>query len=106
MTEQKQPRDYWTKDGAFFVCDGYKYGIAPDGSTVCVGPVSGVTQTTPVAEKVVLQHPTKAIVLTTLKPAVVLQQKHGGGRPKKEGEVHRTTKWRREKQGVLLSWER
>ena len=39
MSKQK---DYWTKDGAFFVCDGWKYGIAPDGRTVCVGQVEKV----------------------------------------------------------------
>ena len=102
MPEEKQQRDYWTKDNSIFVCDGWKYGIAPDGSTVCVGPVSGVIQTTPVAEKVVLQHAIKGNVLTAPKPIGVLQQKHKGGRPRKEGVVHRTTKWRREKQGVLL----
>ena len=101
MTDQK---DYWTKDGAFYVCDGQKYGLAPSGSTVCVGSVPGASQTLPVAEKVVLQQDTKGIALTAPKPVEVLQQKHRGGRPRKEGEVHRSTKWRREKaeQGVLI----
>ena len=31
------PRDYWTPDGAFFVCDGEKYGVAPDGQTARQG---------------------------------------------------------------------
>ena len=53
MTDQKPSRDYWMKDNAIFVCDGWKYGLTKDGSTVCVGPVSGAIQTTPVAEKVV-----------------------------------------------------
>lgn len=103
MTDQKPSRDYWMKDNAIFVCDGWKYGVTKDGSTVCVGPVAKPTETTPVAQKVVLQQVIKGNVLTAPKPVGVLQQKHGGGRPKKEGEVHRSTKWRREKaeQGVL-----
>lgn len=48
-----QNKDYWMKDNNILVCDGWKYGVAKDGSTICVGPVSGATQTTPVAEKVV-----------------------------------------------------
>lgn len=104
LTEQKPTKDTWIKDNSLFVCDGQKYGITKDGSTVCGGSVPGATQTTPVAGKVVLQQGVKGKVLTAPEPAVVLQQKHGGGRPKKEGAVHRTTEWRREKaeQGKLL----
>lgn len=90
------------KGNSIFVCDDKKYGTAPDGSTVFVGPVSKPTETPPVPQKVVLQQAIKGNVLTAPKPVEVLQQKHGGGRPRKEGEVHRTTKWRRVKQGVLL----
>ncbi len=34
------------------------------------------------------------------KKRVVMQ--HPGGRPRKQGEVHRATRWRRAKQGILL----
>ena len=101
MTEQKQTRDYWMKDNSIFVCDGWKYGIAPDGRTVCVGPVSGVSQTTPVQEKPVTK-PQLEGNLPVQKVTEVLLHKNKGGRPRKEGKVHRQTKWRREKQGVLL----
>lgn len=106
MTEQKPSRDYWMKDNAIFVCDGWKYGITKDGSTVCVGPVSGAIQTTPVQENPVAKIPTKGNVLVETpqpqKEVIMQQEKRGRGRPKKEGEVHRTTKWRREKQGSLF----
>lgn len=104
LTDQKPSKDYWIKDNALFICDGQKYGLTKDGSTVSVGPVPGVVQTTPVAEKVVLQQVVKGNVLTAPKPVGVLQQKHRGGRPRKEGAVHRTTEWRRKKeeQGKLL----
>ncbi len=104
MTEEKQSRDYWTKDNSIFVCDGWKYGIAPDGSTVCVGPVAGAIQTTPAQENPVAKIPTNGKLPLELEKGIMQQEKRGRGRPTKEGEVHRTTKWRREKaeQGVLL----
>ena len=101
MTEEKQQKDYWMKDNNIFVCDGWKYGIAKDGSTVCVGPVSGVIQTTPVKENPVTKPLTKGNVPVE-QPVEVLLHQNKGGRPRKEGEVHRQTKWRREKQGMLL----
>lgn len=95
MTEQK---DYWTKDNSIFVCDGWKYGIAPDGSTVCVGSVSGVNQTIPVQEKPVT-NPQLEGNLSAQETAEVLLQKNKGGRPRKAGgePVSRMTEWRREK---------
>lgn len=51
MTDQKQPKDCWMKDNALFICDGWKYGTAKDGQTVCVGSVAVATQTTPVAKE-------------------------------------------------------
>jgi len=104
MTDQKQSKDYWMKDNSIFVCDGRKYLIAPDGSTVCTGPVSGATQTTPVAKNSVAKIPTNGKLPLDLEKGIMQQEKRGRGRPKKEGAVHRTTKWRRKKeeQGVLL----
>ncbi len=60
------------------------------------------TQTTPARQEVVAkikQHGNPPIT----EKQVVLQ--HPGGRPRKQGEVHRATKWRRQKeavQGVLV----
>ena len=104
-------KDQWIKNGSIFVCDNYKYGIAPDGATVCAGPVEEemlVGETTPnvidtiqIKPVVVLQQPTKGNLLTVGKKQGVMQHR---GRPRKEGKVHRTTEWRRrqEHQGVLL----
>ena len=102
MTEPKQQKDYWAKDNSIFVCDGWKYGITPNGKTVCVGPVSGVIQTTPGAENSVAKIPTNGKLPPDLEKGIMQQEKRGRGRPTKEGQVHRTTKWRREKQGRLL----
>ena len=105
MTEQKQSRDYWMKDNNIFVCDGWKYGLAKDGSTVCVGPVAGAIQTTPAQENPVTE-PKLEGNIPKQETAGVLLHKNKGGRPRKpEGEsVSRQTEWRRqkEKQGVLL----
>ena len=106
MTDQKPSRDYWMKDNSIFVCDGWKYGITKDGSTVCVGPVAKPTETPPEPQKPVAKIPIKEILpikmSQTQEKGIMQQEKRGRGRPTKEGEVHRTTKWRREKQGVLL----
>lgn len=103
MTEQKQQKDYWMKDNSIFVCDGLKYGVAKDGSTVCVGPVSGVIQTTPAQENAVTKPQLEGNLPVQEKEEVLLH-KNKGGRPRKEGEIHRQTKWRRKKetQGVLI----
>ena len=92
MTDKKQVRDYFTDDG-FFICDGQKYGIAPDGRTYCAGPVVDTCHTTQDTAGEALEGGGKG----KLPPAVVMQQKHPGGRPRKEGEVCRVTLWRREK---------
>jgi len=97
LTNQKQSKDYWIKDNALFVCDGWKYGITKEGATVCTGSVPGATQTTPVAEKPVAKIPTNGKLPPDLEKGIMQQEKRGKGRPKKEGAVHRTTKWRREK---------
>ncbi len=67
------------------------------------------TKTSPVAQKRVAKLPTKGIVLGIKEKRIIQHRKrvimqHPVGRPKKAGEVHRVTEWRREKakQGVLL----
>ncbi len=100
MSNHDTRGDHWTKDTAFFIYLGEKYGVIPDGQTVSLGPVSGAGQRPPDAQKPVAKIPTKGIVPLT-PPQPIMQHR---GRPRKEGQVHRTTKWRREKaeQGVLL----
>lgn len=100
MTEQKQQRDYWMKDNNIFVCDGYKYQIAPTGETVCTGPVTGAVS----GQQEQASGVAKLATNGKVPPPEVLQQKNAGGRPRKEGQVSRSTEWRREKekQGVLL----
>lgn len=59
-------------------------------------PVPGRAEALPVIKEVVAKPADKGMALVG-----VLQ--HAGGRPKKEGKVHRTTEWRRKKvQGVLF----
>lgn len=50
-TGETKSKDGWMQDKAFFVCDSWKYGIAKDGTTVCVGPVSGATKASPAQEE-------------------------------------------------------
>ena len=57
------------------------------------------TQTAPARQEVV------AKLVHYGKPPITEKQvvmQHPGGRPRKQGEVHRATRWRRAKQGVLL----
>ena len=60
----REVKDYWTKDGAFFVHYGKKYGVEPDGQTVCVGPVSGATLTPQDSKNSVTKIATKGITPT------------------------------------------
>jgi len=105
MTVQKQERDYWTSDGAFFVCDGWKYGIAPDGSTVCVGRATGANHKPQNRKlgvsKIAQGQPLREMVKRPQNNGIM---KHLG-RPRKEGDqISRVTKWRRAKetQDVLV----
>ncbi len=56
------------------------------------------TQTAPEGQGVVAKVVQPTIPSITEKQGIM--QHHG--RPRKEGEVHRTTEWRRQKQGALL----
>lgn len=101
MTE----RDYWTPDGSFFICDGRKYGVTPNGGIACLGEAQDTANKPSALQRVVLQQPIKGNVKGASSQTVVMQQKHAGGRPIKDSAVHRTTAWRRqqkEKQGLLL----
>ena len=49
--------------------------------------------------EVVLQQPHNGIIPRATTEEVL---HHGGGRPRKEGEVHRTTRWRREREKQLV----
>ena len=99
------PKDYWTKDNNFYATGGKKWGVTKTGSTVCLEPVA-TGETLPDGDRV---SPDKLEVVAKLEdegntPVGVLQ--HAGGRPRKEGKVHRVTEWRRKKeqeiQGVLI----
>ena len=49
------PKDYWSKDGLFFVHYNQKWGVDKNLATVCLGPVtessSGVGESPPAKEK-------------------------------------------------------
>lgn len=102
-------KDYW--DGNRFICDGVAWGVAPDLSTFCVGvidaPASDIkaVEALPAKQDIVLLQNINSKVLPAKKQAVVMLQKHGGGRPVKQGAVTRMTEWRRQQkelQGVLI----
>ncbi len=116
-TETKQRPGYWEDDGigGAYVLDGYRWGVSRSGATVCLGPVkkkvkdSTTTATIPLykGQEAVSKLLGDRLSIPTKKQAqkrVVMQQpsKHPGGRPRKEGEIHRVTAWRRAKQGVLV----
>ena len=94
--------DNWTIDGNIFILDGLKYSVAPSGKTICLGvateKVSDGVRNLPGGQGVILQHPIKGNVLDDNSQVVVMQQKHAGGRPRKQGAVHRITTWRRQKE--------
>ncbi len=108
---EKVNTDHWTADGAFFICDNWKYGIAPGGTTVSLGPekppeaidkpLDGKNGVTKLSVKGIL--PSEKI---QVQETEVLLHENKGGRPRKsEGEaVSRMTTWRRGKelQGKLL----
>ncbi len=106
ILEKEKKRPDWDGKG-FFIGEGYRWGVKEINGelrTICAGPVNekppDVAEALPTATEVVAKLPDKAIPHED----IVMQQKHAGGRPKKEGGVHRITKWRREKaeQGVLI----
>ncbi|MFC2033710.1 hypothetical protein ACFLUB_04270 [Chloroflexota bacterium] len=100
--------DYW--EGNHFICDGIAWGVAPDLSTFCAGiikaPASSqnAAEALPAKKDIVLSQRIKGKTRGSEKRAVVLSQKHPGGRPVKQGEVSKRTEYRRkqrELQGVL-----
>ncbi len=106
--------DYWTKDGAFFIHSGQKYGISASGKTIYCGLVevkeSGRASAEALSkgQEVVAKLPEGELVgvedVQAENGGSFETSKHLGGRPRKEGKVHRVTTWRRgkETQGVLL----
>ena len=108
--------DFWTKNDSVFVCDGNGYVVAPSGATVCIGPVdqngNAIKENQDnvlnnllddsALEKGVAKIKSEGYVTDNNKSGIFATEKRGKGRPKKEGPVHRTTEWRREKQGVLI----
>ena len=102
--EMELPKDYWSKDGNFFVHYGEKWGITKNLATVCLGRVtetdSGASEALPARENPV----SKLLVNGNPLPPTYETKYQGTGRPKKEGEVSRTTEWRRKKklQEMLL----
>ena len=105
-------KDYW--DGNRFICGGVAWAVAPDLSTFCAGVVGAPASDTKAVQS--LPSPSDNHCITTLnttaspdeetteKTTVVMQSKHAGGRPRKQGLVHPITLWRRKKarQGALL----
>ena len=61
-------------------------------------PIPEATQTTPARQEVVAKIKQHGKPPITEKQGIMQQR----GRPRKEGEVSRATRWRRAKQGVLL----
>ena len=106
----REVRDQWSADGNFYNCDGWKFGVTPEGHTVCCGRVAGKmpdnADKPPDSQKVVTKPITKDFVLGEKIEEVLLHGENKGGRPRKPtGEpVSRQTEWRREKevQGVLV----
>lgn len=125
--------DGWSPDGQVFIHYGKGYTVAPNLATVCIGPVNAdgkpledvfkppgyISDTAPEPPD---NSPAQKKGVAKLQDMETVgvndsqiqnggsfatsKTKHPGGRPKKEGAVHRTTAWRRQKaqveQGVLL----
>ena len=70
-------------------------GKRPEWVPVGAGEPSSRAEALSTLEEVDAKLPINGIL-----PVAVMQ--HAGGRPRKEGRVHRTTTWRRQKQGMLV----
>ena len=103
------PKDYWTKDGNFFIHYGKKYGVTKNLGTVCLGTA---TETSPdgaealsEGREVVTKIPDKGIIpapdIQNQGMGILLQS--GRGRPRKTTSepVSRMTEWRRGKEKQL-----
>ena len=99
--------DYWIKGSAIFVHYDRQYGITAEGLTAYrLGDNREGAVAIPAKARGVAKLPDRemvgAVEKAVEKEGSYATIKHAGGRPKKEGEVHRVTTWRREKQGTLL----
>lgn len=103
-------KDYWESNGAIYVHYGMRYGTSIIDGQVgigCLGKVQKPAETPPdgsnsACAKIVNGNGLTDNIQIQTTPIYATR-----GRPKKEGEVHRTTLYRRnkkeiEKQGVLL----
>lgn len=94
-----EAKDHWESNGAIYVHYGIRYG-----TTIIDGKVGiGCLESTPnaVDSKHAVPEPVSKIIVDTTDEEVIMKQR---GRPKKEEDLSRSTKWRREKelQGILL----
>ena len=111
-------KDEWVKNNLVFICDGIGYTVTPMGGTACIGAVDEegnaledvykppeTTQSLQdsVAKLLINDNPLGIDVEAQSFATSIQDKKHPGGRPLKDGTVHRTTLWRRGKklQGVL-----
>jgi hypothetical protein len=98
--------DHWTPEG-FFIHYDKKYAVTKNLRTICLGPM--VTAKTPpdndIKPQALQEVVAKPIPKDNIPPQdiqaqqteVLQHKKNVGGRPIKEGSVHRTTEWRRRK---------
>jgi len=116
ITKEKQQRDRWIGD--VYIHYGKGYVVAEDCQTYCIGPVDAAGKPLPSTETplIATDKPYKPLepvakiepqgnTYPADTPSVEKGIMQHRGRPKKEGEVHRTTVWRRQskaQQGVLL----
>lgn len=108
---EKKRSDYWEDNGMVFVTGGLRWGVAPNGATVCMGPADLPAAQSPSAgnrQEPVTKLPDKGNLPTNDIPSVdetimLHEEKRGPGRPRKAlGEpVCRMTTWRREKEKQL-----
>jgi hypothetical protein len=98
-------KSFWTADDEFFVTGGKKYGITPDGRTVCLGDFAN--EQTDLEPQMAVPLPQGAV--SKMKEVENHSQSNyetakRRGRPRKTEGISRITRWRREKeaiQGVL-----
>lgn len=102
--------DCWIKNDQVFITGRHSYYVTPNGGVV-VDPLDGCgeTQETPLPSAPVTQESVSKILDKEILPVAGIQAQVIGimkqrGRPRKTGEISRSTAWRREKekQGVLL----
>ena len=94
-----EAKDHWEGNDAVYIHYGKRYTtVIIDGNVgiACLGAVQKAGDT-----KQAVPEPVSKIIVNTIDEEVIMKQR---GRPKKEDNLSRVTKWRREKeeQGILL----